>query len=104
VRGLGAVQPLVTQYLSELRLGAGQRLAAPVPLGRAVKLLRFDLTPNPVASGDTLRFMLEFEATAAAHITDICVLIYSAQGTRVAIMDLRPCGLPLTLRPGQICL
>jgi lipopolysaccharide transport system ATP-binding protein len=52
-------------------------------------LREFLFAPNPVTSGGSLQFCVELAAEAAITISELCVLIYSRMGTRVAILDLR---------------
>jgi lipopolysaccharide transport system ATP-binding protein len=54
-----------------------------------LRLSAFSFDPNPVPSGGTLRFCVELAAEPAVTISELCILIYSRMGTRVAILDLR---------------
>jgi hypothetical protein len=61
----------------------------------------FRLTPNPVASGETLKFSLALTATAPTQLAEVAILIYSSLVTRIAIIDLRTVSLPTRLDAGQ---
>jgi lipopolysaccharide transport system ATP-binding protein len=102
VKAIGAVDPLVNQYLTDANQDRNRQLSGRVELGGGLELLPIKLTPNPVKSGKSLCFALEFRAKKQVRITELALLISSAQGLRVAILDLRGCGLPITLSAGQI--
>jgi hypothetical protein len=60
------------------------------------------LEPNPVVSGQGVRFQLALKAHEAARLTDFQILIFSALGVRVAMLDLRqPNGHGYVMEPGQ---
>ncbi len=96
----GAVGETIAAYLAGAH-AVERGLAHAVPVGETLELRRFDLTPNPAASGDRVAFALTFAARSAAKISEIVLLIYSSLETRVAIVDLRSAGLPVTLTAGQ---
>jgi ABC-type polysaccharide/polyol phosphate transport system ATPase subunit len=102
VKSIGEVDSLVSQYLGEAQPSESHRLAGPIHVGTGLDLLRFEFLPNPVNSGEPVRFALEFRPAQSTRITELALLFYSAQGTRVAILDLRRCGLPLLLQGGQV--
>jgi lipopolysaccharide transport system ATP-binding protein len=101
IRTTGQVESVVNEYLLNSDSGEARLLAGPVQIGSDLKLLRFDFHPNPAPSGKAVRFNVEFHAGLAVRITELAVLFHSMQGTRVAIIDLRVCGLPASLRVGQ---
>ncbi len=95
----GAVGDSISRYLDH---GPATPVAPDhaVQLGPALELRRFVFTPNPVMSGDAVRFTIEVFARETARVGELAVLLLSAQETRVAIVDLRN-RLPVTLAPGQ---
>jgi lipopolysaccharide transport system ATP-binding protein len=101
VKSCGEVETIVNEYLGASNLAETRFLAGPIQVGNDLKLLRFDFLPNPVPSGKFAQFIIEFQATAASRITELSVLFHSMQGTRVAILDLRSCGLPANLPAGE---
>jgi lipopolysaccharide transport system ATP-binding protein len=97
----GPVDRVIAAYLAEVGQSATSSLSRPLALGAGLELVRFDLEPAAVAAGARLSFSLELRASQPTRATDIELLLYSASGTRVAVLDLRPCGLPATLPPQQ---
>jgi lipopolysaccharide transport system ATP-binding protein len=47
------------------------------------------LSPNPIETGQSLDFYLEFSSDNEIKIKEVAILIYSILGTRVSILDLR---------------
>jgi len=102
VMAIGEVEPLLNQYLAETESAQGGRFTAPVSMNSDLKLLSFDLSPNPVESGEPLRFRLSFRSEKSATFSDLSLLFYSALNTRIALLDLRSLGLPVTVSAGRI--
>ena len=96
----GAVADSIGRYLDHGPATPGVAPGHAVRLGPALELQRFVFTPNPVMSGDAVRFTIELFAHDTARVGELAVLLLSAQETRVAIVDLRN-RLPVTLAPGQ---
>jgi hypothetical protein len=71
-------------------------------MGPSLKLARFEFSPNPVTTGRPLRFSLSFLARRPVTVSELSLLINSAQGSRVALIDLRSVGLPLRIPAGEI--
>ena len=101
IKAFGEVDLLVSQYMSDSIRGEGQALVGPVGLGDGLKLLHFDFNPNPAPSGTPVRFVVEFQAETSTRVTELAVLFYTGQGTRVAILDMRTCGLPASIGAGH---
>ena len=95
----GPVAETISQYLAVTHHVTPEPARA-VRIGEGLELRRFELFPNPVESGGTVRFSLTFAANAATKIGDLALLILSALETRVAVIDLRSSGLPVSLSPG----
>ena len=57
-------------------------------------------TPNPLPSGEGLDLQLVFLATQPATLPEICVVLQTAMGVRVAIIDLRRPGRDYRVEPG----
>jgi lipopolysaccharide transport system ATP-binding protein len=102
VKSSGEVESIVNQYLVNSDSGEARSLAGPVQIGSDLKLFRLDFNPNPTTSSKSVRFNIEFHASLAVRIAELAILFYSMQGTRVAIVDLRVCGLPASLQTGQV--
>ena len=101
VAASGRTADVIPKYLQDAS-AVDRDLCRPVPLGAALEIRGLQLTPNPVTSGDPLRFALVIAATAPVRVSEVAVLVYSALETRVAIVDLRSAGLPVRLEPGQL--
>ena len=100
VAASGPASAVVAQYLQGSQ-SVDRDLTTPVRLGEHLEVRAFHLDPNPVISGDGLRFSLTVGAKAAVKLTEVAVLIYSAFETRVAVIDLRSARLPARLDAGQ---
>jgi lipopolysaccharide transport system ATP-binding protein len=87
--GDGDVQEQINAYLGEIKqptTGSGMEA---VPLGKVIELRELDFTPNPVTSGQDLKFSVELGARHKTNLSELAVLIYSVFGARIAILDLR---------------
>ena len=100
VAASGPTTDVIAKYFQDAR-AVDRDLDRPVPLGATLEIRGFRLTPNPVTSGDPLRFSIVIAATAPVKLAEVAVLMYSALETRVAVIDLRSAGLPMSLETGQ---
>jgi lipopolysaccharide transport system ATP-binding protein len=100
VAAAGATAGVLSQYLQGARPveDAGAR---PRRLGDAIELRRIRVTPNPVSSGGSVEMEITLGATAPVKLGEVAVLVYSSLETRVAVLDLRPAGLPARLDVDQ---
>lgn len=89
VVGQGDVAEQIGNYLKTGRKESAIGRGSLVSLGPDLSVSRFDWIPNPVASKDGICFNLELRAKRAVNISALVVLIYSAMGERIAILDLR---------------
>jgi hypothetical protein len=97
----GATADSIRRYLASSADAAASVASGPVRVGPSLDVLRFDLSPNPVTSGKQVDFTIEFLARAATKISELALLIYSPIEVRVAILDLRPIGFPLSLAANE---
>jgi lipopolysaccharide transport system ATP-binding protein len=97
----GEVGKVVLDYLNNNNPTGNPSLVWPVKIGENLKLLRLEFTPSPAISCAGIQFLIEFQADRAVRITELGLLFYSAHGSRVAILDLRVCGLPTVLEAGN---
>ena len=100
VAAVGPTADVVARYLQRTAT-VDRNLSAPVPVGSRLEVRAFTLTPNPVTSGDALRFSLTLAATAPVQLAEVAMLIYSALETRISVIDLRAVSLPARLEAGQ---
>ena len=101
VKTSGDVGLVVNQYLADAGVTQTRGLAVAKNLGPALKLLSFDFTPNPIQSGKDLRWNLTFRAEKSCAFKELILVINSSQGTRVALLDLRSLGFPISLSAGE---
>jgi lipopolysaccharide transport system ATP-binding protein len=96
--GAGPAQEQISLYSRSTRddatKGAAGRRAGP-----SLVIEDFQL-PRTVASGGGTEFRLVLRSSQALMASDVCVLLHSAMGTRVAIFDLRRAAGPYRLVPG----
>jgi lipopolysaccharide transport system ATP-binding protein len=102
VKAFGEVTNVMNNYLSDLEAMSKQAFSEPLPLGPALKLLSFDFSPANVDCGAPLRWCLRFSAKKTTTFKDLALLINSSQGARVAYVDLRSLGFPITLAAGEV--
>jgi lipopolysaccharide transport system ATP-binding protein len=82
------VDAYVAESRARLAIGEGNRL----PLGSGLYIEEFQFDPNPVEATCPGRLTLQFGCDGAIRLYAVAVLIYSALGLRVAIVDLRERG------------
>jgi len=84
----GTPHDLISHYLNENKNFNFNEL----PLSESVALADFTFSPAEIISGDNINFtvVLQTKESTEPSITDFCLLVYSAKGVRVTIVDLRP--------------
>jgi lipopolysaccharide transport system ATP-binding protein len=87
--GDGDVQEMVNDYLGDIKNPTADGGNEVIPLGRTLELKQLDFTPNPVTSGQDLRFSVKIGSKSKTQLSELAILIYSVYGARVAIIDLR---------------
>ena len=100
VAAAGPTADVVARYLQAAH-SVDRNVSTPIALGSHLEVRAFCLTPNPVTSGETLRFSLALAATAPTRLAEVAMLIYSSLQTRIAVIDLRAVSLPSRLDAGQ---
>ena len=98
----GSAGESIRRYLSVSSNGRGVEPESTIALGPHLQLRRFLISPNPVSSGARVNVSMELAASAPVKITDLALLLYSSQQTRVAILDLRETSLPRSLSAGEV--
>lgn len=96
--GFGSVAAQATLYESAAYSTAARSSTILTP---NIFLEHLWLTPNPISSGADLEVDILLRARAAVRLTELCLLLYSALGIRVAIFDLRPYVVPVSVKPAQ---
>jgi lipopolysaccharide transport system ATP-binding protein len=95
----GDVGDIIAQYTQES--SSFQGFSSPRQLNDALKLIRFQVNPSSVSPNEPLRCTVAIRANKDTKITELDLLIYSMQNVRVALLDLRKVGLPVTLERGD---
>jgi lipopolysaccharide transport system ATP-binding protein len=89
VVGQGPVADQIGDYLRGAQLRKSIGITTTAQCGPDVQVTKLELSPNPVESKRSIDFILELSATRGVNINALVILIYSALGERVAIIDLR---------------
>jgi lipopolysaccharide transport system ATP-binding protein len=89
LESLGPTRTQVQRYISDVQQSSPTTAEFPKSLGIDFELLNLSLTDNPVYSGDRLRFRIVARTASVSGVKDLALLVYSAIGVRVAILDLR---------------
>jgi lipopolysaccharide transport system ATP-binding protein len=89
IKSLGQVEDNIRIYLSEYKYESDKDSMYPIKVGSSLQLMQFQVNPNPLKSGESLEFTLEFSCIQKILIKELALLIYSVLGIRVAIIDLR---------------
>jgi lipopolysaccharide transport system ATP-binding protein len=91
----------VASYLAAGAQAVSPKLREPIAVGPSLDLVEFDLSPNPLTSGQAARFSIVMRAKEQARINELALLLFSSQEMRVGIVDLRSSGLPATIAAGK---
>ncbi len=97
----GSAREVTSSYLQS---ASGYEPGAPFRPRRLTPTLsldRFDVLPNPVESSDGAGFSLQLSSRESLKISELVILIFSAMGARVAILDLRSVGKDLVAGPTE---
>ena len=100
VKSFGPVTEQLNAYMRDVNMSETSLETAPANAGMLVQISSLRLSPNPCKTGSTLHFEVGVHVTVLARISDLAVLIYSQDETRVAVLDLRRRGLPYEFPPG----
>jgi lipopolysaccharide transport system ATP-binding protein len=99
LKAAGDVGEIIAQYTQES--SSFQEFSSARQINDALKLTRFQVNPSSVSPNEPLRCTIAIRATKDTTITELNLLIYSMQNVRVALLDLRKIGLPVTLVRGD---
>jgi lipopolysaccharide transport system ATP-binding protein len=100
VRASGDVAPILEQYLRETGESQKPKSTESILLDDQVELKELSAEPGALKSGQALGIKLRLVARRQVTIREMAILIFSEQNTRVAVLDLRELGLPVSLEPG----
>jgi lipopolysaccharide transport system ATP-binding protein len=99
VKESGDVSEVTATYTSDTAVQHRSRSAT--SLGPCLKLEVIEFSSGPIESGDSCPFRLRITCEKATSLKELSLIIESIQGTRVAIIDLRSLGLPVSLEKGD---
>jgi hypothetical protein len=85
----GVVTDQIASYLKMGLINTKITRDSAVKCGPDVQLTRFEFSPSFVVSKSNTDFVVELRASRAVKISALAILVYSALGERVAILDLR---------------
>lgn len=100
--GDASTSEIVEDYLEQRRDPIRNADIRETPLQPGLVLERVSHSPPTIRSGDAAEIEICFRAEAAGQIRECAVLIYSAKGVRVAMIDPRESGiLPVRYQKGR---
>lgn len=88
-RGIAETRAQVESYLGEVSQKSSERKFVKRRFSETVSLDELEISPYPLEAGQNASFRLELSSSEPAMAHELCVLIYSISGGRVAILDLR---------------
>ncbi len=94
----GACGTVMEHYLATRSFGPNRNSRNSTRIDQHLVVSGFEVVPRNPRSGRPVAITITLEAQQDASLTEFCVLIFSARGTRIAIFDLRltetvPCQL-----------
>ncbi|WP_017292541.1 ABC transporter ATP-binding protein [Geminocystis herdmanii] len=90
IESLGDVNETINLYLSDSRDNPNYLSSVfPLKISKSLKINLFSISPNPIETGQSLDFCVEFSSENKIKIAEVAILVYSILGTRVSIIDLR---------------
>ncbi|MEQ2010079.1 MAG: ABC transporter ATP-binding protein [Limisphaerales bacterium] len=96
--GDGRPDTQINAYLGEIKK---PRTDTAMPLGKIIECRQMEFNPNPIVSGQPMEFTLELGTRQRTQLIAVAILIYSAFGQRVAILDLRTTAGQFPIEPGR---
>ena len=99
IKGDGEPQDEINDYLSSATVN--QTNHKRLKVGDALTLMNMSVLPNPVESGNDVRFQFDLVANHPVQLNEAALVLFALEGPRVGIVDLRPAGFPFTMRTGD---
>ena len=87
--GFGRVEDQVQAYMATLQQNPGGPGQTLVKTPSGIEVRQLSIAPNPVVSGQPVRFMLELAASRALRVDAITILLNSPTRSLVGVVDLR---------------
>ncbi len=101
ITGFGGVDAIVQRYLNSAATPGADDITFPQKLSKEIQLDLLEFTPTDISSGESLKFRVALSSVNPNIVKDFALLIYSDQGVRVAILDLRSHVRDSTVGPGK---
>ncbi len=101
IEGDGDPRDVIQHYFSSVTVTVNQRQRKQLRIGDGLTVAKVTISPNPVESGRDLRFELVLLASRALRLSEAALLLYSLEGPRVGIVDLRSAGFPFVMKAGE---
>ena len=99
IEGDGEPRDVIQDYLSSATVNQQQRKQ--LRIGDGLTVANITISPNPMESGSDLQFELVLLASRALRLSETALLLYSLEGPRVGIVDLRSAGFPFVMKAGE---
>jgi lipopolysaccharide transport system ATP-binding protein len=96
IKADGDAREKIHEYLSLMTLKQTQRQR--FKIGDALTIMNMAMLPNPVESGNDLRFELTVVANCELQLSEVALVLYALEGSRIGTVDLRPSGFPFAMR------
>ena len=101
--GYAETEEIISAYLQQRRLAIRSKIPIQVQKGLVIERV-FVHTPS-IRCGDPADIEIDFWAETSGQIRDCAVLVYSAKGTRIAMIDSRESGVvPFSYRNGRFAI
>jgi lipopolysaccharide transport system ATP-binding protein len=98
----GPTSALIGRYLHSYHTQTADHTPAAKRIQDGLVLADVTHSPTMIRTGDPIAIEVAFDATGAGSIIECAVLLYSAKGMRVAVVDPRECGVvPLRYQAGR---
>jgi ABC-type polysaccharide/polyol phosphate transport system ATPase subunit len=91
----GEPQAQIQSYLAS---ASDQNQNHQLMAGNAITISQVSLAPNPVHSGSDLHFQFNLQPNYPSRLSAAVFAVYTLDGHRVGLIDLRPAGFPFTLK------
>ena len=100
VQAWGEAGTVLDAYARSTHLARVARDDEPHAVDRTLQIMELRCHPEVAASAAAVRIDLRVASGTGARVEELCVLVYAASGERVAILDVRDDGFPVTIEPG----
>jgi lipopolysaccharide transport system ATP-binding protein len=100
--GDARTEEVVTAYLKQRHAPDRAARSQPVRVQEGLTIERVSIDDGTIRCGDRVEIRIDFRAYVRGQIRECAVLLYSARGMRIAVVDVREAGvLPLRYEPGR---